>query len=203
MMINTNQYQIDELLPCWFYHHLEWNREPSGLKSFISFTVQQRQTKLCWCLGLKALLSSTWTLFLVQLHVISHENVYGCQNTSKRLSIFPLSFTIFKFKMKWFWISKAKFLIWFWLSKAKKSRFQDIDYFPRKVLICSIYCSVIWDRILFGRHLSLFQVAKHSSILFFTISDLANIEPMYQYSLTWFITLFLQVSKGSILYPYR
>ncbi|KAJ7385962.1 Dynein heavy chain 7, axonemal [Desmophyllum pertusum] len=36
------------------------------------------------------------------------------------------------------------------------------------------------------------QVAKHSSILFFTISDLANIEPMYQYSLTWFINLYLQ-----------
>jgi len=35
-------------------------------------------------------------------------------------------------------------------------------------------------------------VAQHSSILFFTISDLANIEPMYQYSLTWFINLYLQ-----------
>lgn len=28
-------------------------------------------------------------------------------------------------------------------------------------------------------------IATHSSILFFTIADLANIEPMYQYSLTW------------------
>lgn len=36
-------------------------------------------------------------------------------------------------------------------------------------------------------------VATHSSILFFCISDLANIEPMYQYSLTWFINLYLQV----------
>ncbi|RUS89800.1 hypothetical protein EGW08_002412, partial [Elysia chlorotica] len=35
-------------------------------------------------------------------------------------------------------------------------------------------------------------VAMHSSILFFCISDLANIEPMYQYSLTWFINLYLQ-----------
>nr|WAW84833.1 axonemal dynein heavy chain reconstructed 1 [Halisarca dujardinii] len=35
-------------------------------------------------------------------------------------------------------------------------------------------------------------VAVHSSILFFCISDLANIEPMYQYSLTWFINLFIQ-----------
>ena len=36
-------------------------------------------------------------------------------------------------------------------------------------------------------------VAVHSSILFFCISDLANIEPMYQYSLTWFFNLYLQV----------
>jgi dynein heavy chain len=31
----------------------------------------------------------------------------------------------------------------------------------------------------------------HSTILFFSIADLANIEPMYQYSLTWFINLFV------------
>jgi len=37
-------------------------------------------------------------------------------------------------------------------------------------------------------------VAMHSSMLFFCISDLANIEPMYQYSLTWFINLYLQVT---------
>ena len=41
-------------------------------------------------------------------------------------------------------------------------------------------------------------VAVHSSILFFCISDLANIEPMYQYSLTWFINLYLQVGWGHI-----
>ncbi|XP_055958183.1 dynein axonemal heavy chain 3 [Patella vulgata] len=35
-------------------------------------------------------------------------------------------------------------------------------------------------------------VAHHGSILFFTISDLANIDPMYQYSLTWFINLYHQ-----------
>uniref|UniRef100_A0A3P8VG82 Dynein axonemal heavy chain 7 n=1 Tax=Cynoglossus semilaevis TaxID=244447 RepID=A0A3P8VG82_CYNSE len=34
-------------------------------------------------------------------------------------------------------------------------------------------------------------VAEHSSILFFCISQLANIEPMYQYSLSWFIHLYL------------
>ncbi|XP_076997717.1 dynein axonemal heavy chain 3 [Tamandua tetradactyla] len=35
-------------------------------------------------------------------------------------------------------------------------------------------------------------VAVHSATIFFCISDLANIEPMYQYSLTWFINLYLQ-----------
>ncbi|XP_030596674.1 dynein heavy chain 3, axonemal isoform X2 [Archocentrus centrarchus] len=34
-------------------------------------------------------------------------------------------------------------------------------------------------------------VAEHSSILFFCVTELANIEPMYQYSLTWFINLYL------------
>ncbi|XP_026865841.2 dynein heavy chain 7, axonemal [Electrophorus electricus] len=34
-------------------------------------------------------------------------------------------------------------------------------------------------------------VAVHSAILFFSIADLANIEPMYQYSLSWFINLFI------------
>lgn len=34
-------------------------------------------------------------------------------------------------------------------------------------------------------------IAVHSSILFFSIADLASIEPMYQYSLNWFINLFI------------
>eukprot|EP00798_Chlamydomonas_sp_ICE-L_P008519 gene8518-4817_t len=33
-------------------------------------------------------------------------------------------------------------------------------------------------------------VARHVSVLFFNISDLASIEPMYQYSLAWFVNLF-------------
>ncbi|XP_064633532.1 dynein axonemal heavy chain 3-like isoform X2 [Lineus longissimus] len=40
-------------------------------------------------------------------------------------------------------------------------------------------------------------VAKHSSIMFFTIQDLANIDPMYQYSLNWFINLYLQSIMNS------
>ncbi|KAI8825240.1 dynein heavy chain and region D6 of dynein motor-domain-containing protein [Fimicolochytrium jonesii] len=35
-------------------------------------------------------------------------------------------------------------------------------------------------------------IATHSSVLFFVIAELANIEPMYQYSLAWFINIFLQ-----------
>ncbi|XP_053674809.1 dynein axonemal heavy chain 7 [Anopheles nili] len=33
-------------------------------------------------------------------------------------------------------------------------------------------------------------IAAHSTVLFFTIADLASIDPMYQYSLTWFVNLF-------------
>lgn len=40
-------------------------------------------------------------------------------------------------------------------------------------------------------------IAEHSAILFFTIADLANIEPMYQYSLTWFINLFISSIDSS------
>ncbi|CAK8689424.1 unnamed protein product [Clavelina lepadiformis] len=34
-------------------------------------------------------------------------------------------------------------------------------------------------------------IAKHSSILFFSITDLPNIDPMYQYSLSWFVNLYI------------
>jgi len=34
-------------------------------------------------------------------------------------------------------------------------------------------------------------IALHSTILFFCVADLANIDPMYQYSLAWFINLFV------------
>jgi dynein heavy chain len=40
-------------------------------------------------------------------------------------------------------------------------------------------------------------VAKHSAVLFFCISELSNIEPMYQYSLTWFLTLFVTSIKNA------
>ena len=40
-------------------------------------------------------------------------------------------------------------------------------------------------------------VAVHSAILFFCISDFANIDPMYQYSLGWFINLFLNAISNS------
>jgi len=40
-------------------------------------------------------------------------------------------------------------------------------------------------------------VAYSSQVLFFCITDLANIEPVYQYSLTWFIALFINSIKMS------
>ncbi|TPX60170.1 hypothetical protein SpCBS45565_g07578 [Spizellomyces sp. 'palustris'] len=46
-------------------------------------------------------------------------------------------------------------------------------------------------------------IANHSSTLYFCIADLANIDPMYQYSLTWFIDLFINgialSNKSSVL----
>ena len=40
-------------------------------------------------------------------------------------------------------------------------------------------------------------ISVHSSVLFFTISDLAAIDPMYQYSLPWFINLFINAIDNS------
>ena len=39
--------------------------------------------------------------------------------------------------------------------------------------------------------------AKHASIVFFAVADMANIDPMYQYSLAWFIALYLRAVKDS------
>ncbi|KAF5289736.1 hypothetical protein FQA39_LY03653 [Lamprigera yunnana] len=41
------------------------------------------------------------------------------------------------------------------------------------------------------------SVSKHSSVLFFCITELANIDPMYQYSLNWFINLYNQSISNS------
>lgn len=38
-------------------------------------------------------------------------------------------------------------------------------------------------------------MARHVAVLFFNISELANIEPMYQYSLVWFVNLFEDAIK--------
>ncbi|XP_068166194.1 dynein axonemal heavy chain 12-like [Antennarius striatus] len=40
-------------------------------------------------------------------------------------------------------------------------------------------------------------IAKHASVLFFSIADLTNIDPMYQYSLVWFVNLFNSSIKDS------
>ncbi|GFQ79129.1 dynein heavy chain 7, axonemal, partial [Trichonephila clavata] len=41
------------------------------------------------------------------------------------------------------------------------------------------------------------SVAQRSSVLFFSITDLPNVDPMYQYSLNWFINLFLRAIQQS------
>ncbi|CAL9702663.1 unnamed protein product [Knipowitschia caucasica] len=41
-------------------------------------------------------------------------------------------------------------------------------------------------------------IAKHSSILFFSIADLTNIDPMYQYSLSWFVNLYINSIQDSM-----
>ncbi|VDP70276.1 unnamed protein product [Schistosoma mattheei] len=35
------------------------------------------------------------------------------------------------------------------------------------------------------------SIAKHSAVLFFSLTDLPNIDPMYQYSLAWFVNLYV------------
>nr|XP_031846529.1 dynein heavy chain 3, axonemal-like isoform X2 [Nomia melanderi] len=40
-------------------------------------------------------------------------------------------------------------------------------------------------------------VSEHGSVLFFCISELTNIDPMYQYSLTWFIHLYVMAIANS------
>lgn len=40
-------------------------------------------------------------------------------------------------------------------------------------------------------------VATYSTTLFFIIDSLTNIDPMYQYSLTWFINLFVMAVENS------
>ena len=92
------------------------------------------------------------------------------------------------------------------MSMTRRTRFvtcEDLSQRENNILLC------IKGR-LFHYHLSkgdnlikkkihcfnyLLQVAKHGSVLFFVIQDLANIDPMYQYSLSWFINLYIQVSS--------
>ena len=40
-------------------------------------------------------------------------------------------------------------------------------------------------------------IAFHSSVLFFSLTELPNIDPMYQYSLTWFVNLYIRAIKDS------
>ena len=41
-------------------------------------------------------------------------------------------------------------------------------------------------------------IAFHSSVLFFSLTELPNIDPMYQYSLGWFVNLYIRAIKGTV-----
>ena len=41
------------------------------------------------------------------------------------------------------------------------------------------------------------SVAVRGSLLFFCIADLAGVDPMYQYSLAWFVALFLRTVQAT------
>lgn len=45
-------------------------------------------------------------------------------------------------------------------------------------------------------------VAHHASILYFSVGDMGNIDPMYQYSLPWFVALFVRAIKV-LPHPFR
>jgi len=60
-----------------------------------------------------------------------------------------------------------------------------------KTVLCSQTVAEETERKIDEARMGYKPVAVHSTILFFSIADLANIDPMYQYSLVWFINLFV------------
>lgn len=42
-------------------------------------------------------------------------------------------------------------------------------------------------------------VAHHASILYFSVMDLGSVDPMYQYSLSWFVHLFVRAIQVRVL----
>jgi len=60
-----------------------------------------------------------------------------------------------------------------------------------KIVVCSQTVAEETEHKIDEARMGYKPVAVHSTILFFSIADLANIDPMYQYSLTWFINLFV------------
>lgn len=55
----------------------------------------------------------------------------------------------------------------------------------------------ITERIIDKTRLQYKNVATYSTTLFFIIDSLTNIDPMYQYSLSWFINLFVTAVENS------
>lgn len=115
----------------------------------------------------------------VQRVTFCYQAVKGCCDIS---TAFPQS----RLSRRW---SEAKD-IWEFLSQKMETYILEEMCFKHRPKEKTLAVQIAETKISLFFYL---QVAKHSSILFFTISDLANIEPMYQYSLSWFINLYLQV----------
>lgn len=68
---------------------------------------------------------------------------------------------------------------------------------PLGVCLCLQAIAEETERKIDDTRLGYNPIAVHSSVLFFSIADLANIEPMYQYSLPWFVNLFTKSIDNS------
>ena len=77
-------------------------------------------------------------------------------------------------------------------SPEQGDKCDNFNSYTRVTLLSSIFQAIadVTEEKINTARLGYTPIATHSTILFFSIADLANIDPMYQYSLTWFINLF-------------
>jgi dynein heavy chain, axonemal len=55
------------------------------------------------------------------------------------------------------------------------------------------------EKLLDDTRATYWTVARHASEIFFCISSLGSLEPMYQYSLNWYMNLYVHVSVRIII----
>ncbi|KAK9744283.1 Dynein heavy chain, N-terminal region 2 [Popillia japonica] len=74
-----------------------------------------------------------------------------------------------------------------------ESAIEVLDY--SKILAADIIAkqkiALETEKMIEGFRLDYKPIAEHSAILYYCISDLPNVDPMYQYSLAWFINLYI------------